>query len=411
MARARGTGTLLTRTTASGEDRWIGQWWADGKQVRRTLGPKRGRGSRKGMTETEANRELARLMAEHEPTKEISEPSQLTVVQVGQALIEELQQRGRKRATIEGYTTVIEQHMAGFFKDTLIGAVDKAKVKAFIKYMDDGGATKQVKSRKTVLNAYKVLHSVLDHAEAEDLIASNPARKVATPTAPKVALGEGEERWLSVEEVEAVCRKSAGDDWGDLEPALWITAAWTGMRIGEITALRWRDVRWAKGSIWVGRAYVRGQVSTPKSNKGRHVPLVGRVAQELEALSKRTNYAADDDLVFAHPDLGTPLDRTKLSKRWQAAVKRAGLRPHRFHDLRHTFATTMLNNLNNDKRAAEQVRQWLGHADLRTTEETYAMWIHDSAETQAAQAAYDRATNPSSQTQETSLGERVSVAA
>lgn len=390
--RARGSGALLTRRNTDGTESWIGQWRADGKQVRRALGRKRQRGSRVGMTEVEANRELSRLMTEHQPVKDVGEPSQLPVVEVGRALLRDLEQRGRKKATIEGYTTVIEQHMKAFFKDTSIGAVDKPKVKAFIKFMDGGGSTKKVKSRKTVLNAYKVLHAVLDHAEAEDLIEANPARKVSPPVAMKVALGEGEERWLTVEEVEAVCRKAATDDWGDMEPALWITAAWTGLRIGEITALRWRDVRWAKGSIWVGRAYVRGQVSTPKSNKGRHVPLVSRVAQELEALSKRTNYPADDDLVFAHPDLGTPLDRTKLSKRWQAAVKRAGLRPHRFHDLRHTFATTMLNNLNNDKRAAEQVRHWLGHADLRTTEETYAMWIHDSAETEAAEAAYSRAT-------------------
>ena len=71
----------------------------------------------------------------------------------------------------------------------------------------------------------------------------------------------------------------------------------------------------------VRQAYVRGEFTTPKSARGsRSVPLAARVSAELDELSKRTAYAADDDLVFAHPLLGTPLDRSRVLKRFKAAL-------------------------------------------------------------------------------------------
>ena len=93
------------------------------------------------------------------------------------------------------------------------------------------------------------------------------------------------------------------------------------------------------------------------------MPLADRVGAALEALSRRSAFTADDDLVFGHPQSGQPLDRSKVRKRFKAAVKRAGVRDVRFHDLRHTFGTRM---------AAVGVpmrtlQEWMGHADFKTT--------------------------------------------
>ena len=92
------------------------------------------------------------------------------------------------------------------------------------------------------------------------------------------------------------------------------------------------------------------------------MPLADRVGAALEALSRRSAFTADDDLVFGHPQSGQPLDRSKVRKRFKAAVKRAGVRDVRFHDLRHTFGTRM---------AAVGVpmrtlQEWMGHADFKT---------------------------------------------
>jgi integrase len=87
---------------------------------------------------------------------------------------------------------------------------------------------------------------------------------------------------------------------------------------------------------------VRGAFTTPKSARGsRSVPLASRVAAELDDLSKRIAYGTDRDLVFGHPALGSPLDRSKVLKRFKAALSAAEVREVRFHDLRHTFGTRM----------------------------------------------------------------------
>lgn len=112
------------------------------------------------------------------------------------------------------------------------------------------------------------------------------------------------------------------------------------------------------------RNFVRGEYGTPKSKRSsRSVPLASRVATELELLSRETRWKHDDDLVFGHPETGKPIDRSKLLKRFKAALEAAEVRPVRFHDLRHTFGTRM---------AAQGVpmralQEMMGHRDFKTT--------------------------------------------
>jgi Phage integrase, N-terminal SAM-like domain/Phage integrase family len=94
-----------------------------------------------------------------------------------------------------------------------------------------------------------------------------------------------------------------------------------------------RDVDWAAGRIRVRRNFVRGEFGTPKSKRSsRTVPMATRVAAELDRLFKDSRYEGDDDLVFAHPATGRPIDRSRLLKRFKAALRRAGLRQVRFHE-------------------------------------------------------------------------------
>jgi integrase len=85
------------------------------------------------------------------------------------------------------------------------------------------------------------------------------------------------------------------------------------------------------------------------------------VASALARLGGRERYIGDDDFVFAG-ELGLPLDGDALSSRYREALTRAGLRPLRFHDLRHTFGTRMIA-----KADIRRVQEWMGHADIQTT--------------------------------------------
>jgi integrase len=149
-------------------------------------------------------------------------------------------------------------------------------------------------------------------------------------------------RFLDTEEVEALLRAVPDDPLGRVERVMYLTAAMTGMRQGELFALRWRDVDWSARRIRVRRNYERGEFGTPKSKRSaRSVPLASRVATELELLFQGSRYKRDDDLVFAHPETGKPIDRSKLLKRFKAALCSSDVRAVRFHDLRHTFGTWM----------------------------------------------------------------------
>jgi integrase len=86
------------------------------------------------------------------------------------------------------------------------------------------------------------------------------------------------------------------------------------------------------------------------------------VAAVLARLSQRPRWIADDDLVFAG-QLGGHLDGSALRRRYHDALARAGLRRLRFHDLRHTFGTAMIA-----KADILRVMEWMGHADVQTTQ-------------------------------------------
>jgi integrase len=162
---------------------------------------------------------------------------------------------------------------------------------------------------------------------------------------------------FSPEEVWALVRAADGEQ----DAAVFLTAAFTGLRMGELLALRWRDVDFAGAVVRVLASYYLGQLTTPKSGKVRAVPLAPAVATGLATLGRREDWTGDDDLVFAGV-AGGYLDGSALRRRYKAALASARLRPLRFHDLRHTFGTRMIG-----KADIRRVQEWMGHADVQTT--------------------------------------------
>ena len=166
----------------------------------------------------------------------------------------------------------------------------------------------------------------------------------------------------------------------------------TGLRQGELLALRWRDVDWAAARIRVRQNWVLGEFGTPKSKRStRSVPMADEVGGELERLFQRSRWQGDDDVVFAHPATGEPVYKPGILRRMRKALKAARLdESHRFHDLRHTFGTRM---------AAAGVpmrtlQEWMGHRDLATTQR-YADYAPSTREAEMVAAAFARATDPS----------------
>lgn len=351
--RSRGTGGLFVRTDSAGRESWYGQWRVGGRRVKRRLGTRRRAGSREGLTRSQAERRLQELIAEAS-----SEPvgCDHSVGEIGRMLLSHLAALGRKTSTLGDYESYLRVHIEPFFGDRLAGQIGRREIESFV-------ATKRAegKATKSILNYLGFLHSIFAFAERRGLVAANPVRQVDKPRA---ADSDPDVRFLDEAELERLLGAVPGDLRGSVERPLYLTAAMTGLRQGELIALRWRDVDFAAARIRVRRSYVRGEFGTPKSKRStRSVPMAGRVALELERLLGRSTYTSDDDLVFAHPQTGVPLDRSRLLKRFKAAARRAGIDVVRFHDLRHTFGTRM---------AAAGVplrtlQEWMGHRDFKTT--------------------------------------------
>jgi integrase len=264
-----------------------------------------------------------------------------------------------------------------FFGERAIGKIAAADVERFMVVKRGEG-----RSAKSVRNWLGVLHSLLSYAEKRDWIPSNPCRKVDFP---RIEETDADIRFLAPEGVEALLRAVDLDhEWGPIEHALYLTAAMTGLRQGELLALRWRDVDWLAGRVRVRRNYVRGEFGAPKSRRSsRSVPLADRLMAELDAQHRRSRFRGDDDLVFAHPLLGKPLDRSRLLKRFKQACEIAGLHSVRFHGLRHAFGTRM---------AAAGVpmrtlQEWMGHRDFKTTL-IYADYVPSAHERAMVEAAF-----------------------
>jgi len=112
----------------------------------------------------------------------------------------------------------------------------------------------------------------------------------------------------------------------------------------------------------VSAALSAGQESSTKSRKLRTVPLATPAAAQLAQLAERDRFVGSRDLVFCGP-LGDHLDSSALRRRYRRAQVAAGLRPLRFHDLRHSFGSLVVREVD-----TATLKSWMGHAKLTTTE-------------------------------------------
>jgi integrase len=277
---------------------------------------------------------------------------------------------GLKRTTLMDYESYTRVHLLPAFEALELEAITIELIEEFIAAKRQEG-----KAVKSILNYLGLLHAMFAFAVRRSWCARNPVALVEKPRGRRNL----DIRFLDVQELEALLAATPTDERGTTERLLYLTAAMTGLRRGELLALRWQDIDWTAGVVRVRRNYTRGQFGTPKSRRSsRAVPLAQRVRDELGLHHQKSRFQSPADLVFPHPELGVVLDPAKLRKRFQVAARRAGLRPVRLHDLRHTFGTRMAAA----GAPLRWIQEWLGHSDYRTTT-LYADYAPD-----LSQAAY-----------------------
>ncbi len=186
-----------------------------------------------------------------------------------------------------------------------------------------------------------------------------------------------EMRTLSVEETRKLLEAARSDK---LE-ALYMLAVHTGMRQGELLALKWQDVDLENAKLSVRRTLTMsggrimlGELKTKKSRRTIRLTsaatraLRGHLARQMEEIGRLGDLYKDEGLVFTSR-VGTIINPTNLRKRsFAALLRRVNLPRIRFHDLRHTCATLLLQRDVHPK----YVQELLGHANIAITLDTYS---------------------------------------
>jgi integrase len=380
--RSYGTGQLYEKHGS-----YYGRWWTlDGRQPNRRIGPVRTPGSNDGLTRAQAEAAFRRMQDEEERTPRPARGAAVpTVDEVADSLRKKLRLRGLRRSYLEGCESMQRVHVSPRLGNKPVSEIKTAHIESLASAMLDSGL-----APKTVRNVMTFLHTIFEHAIDRRLIRENPVRRATRPGRRRKGDANPDLQFLTVEELDAVIRaipdevvypKPAPTRRGRRGPApppppdvlgpvlrvLILLAAITGLRQSELIGLRWRDIDWVAQRIRVRNTFVRGEHSTDGKSDlstSRSVPMADRVARALEGWSRRTAYGADDDLVLAHPHTGKPLDRSKVTKRFKAACRDAGVRPVRFHDLRHTFGTRLAAS----GESMRTIQEFLGHADSKTTQ-------------------------------------------
>ena len=281
-------------------------------------------------------------------------------------------QRNLKRSSVRDYRQALDAYVLPSasqtdgatrfgrtpFADTPLDALTPEALKAWHEALPYG---------RTAEKLLMIVRAVLEHARRQDWIADNPARAVER----RPVRYSGDYDFFSREEINALADAAASEQ----DAAIYVAAAMTGLRRGELVALRWRDVDFAGHALRVRSNYSYGELVTPKSGKVRTVPMVPEVAERLGRLREREHFSHDEDPVFVGL-AGGHLDASALRRRYTVALTRARLRPLPFHSLRHHFGSMAVN-----RASLVQVQSWMGHSHIQTT----ARYLH--AKSQADDAA------------------------
>jgi integrase len=273
-----------------------------------------------------------------------------------------------KPSTLASYRSAVHAHLDPAFDETPIEQLITRQIEEWRAKLVKEGKPSARSLERLVTN----LHGIFERARKVWHLTTNPGDDVER--LPKRYSGELD--FYSPEEVLALVRAAETEQDG----TIYLTAAFTGLRRGELVALRWRDVDFPGEAIRVRASYTAGQETTPKSGKVRAVPMVPQVAEALAKLGQRDHFTAEGDLVFTIS--GEYLDGSDLRRRYVGAVAAAKLRPIRFHDLRHTFGSLAI-----DRASIVQVQEWLGHADIDTTR-SYLHYKRRTGEAQQLAAAF-----------------------
>ena len=279
-----------------------------------------------------------------------------------------------KPNTAAGYASMIQNPIAPYFQQRgiTLGGLQAVDIQMFY--------TSQLKrvSANTVIHYHAIIHRALKYAVKTDLIDVNPADKVERPRKDRFTAS-----FYDGNEVNRLFQAARGTP---LELPVML-AAFYGLRRSEVVGLNWDAIDFENKTIAIrhtvtacaekGRRIEVAADTTKTASSRRTLPLVPAFQTKLAALKEEQeknrilcgrSYCTDYLGYVLVDAMGNRLKLSYISTAFPALLKRNGLRPIRFHDLRHSCASLLLKN----GVPMKQIQEWLGHSDFSTTANIYA---------------------------------------
>jgi integrase len=277
-----------------------------------------------------------------------------------------------KTSTIDFYKDYQKRYALPQFGSTELTAITRDAIKDFIAHLSGRGLAKN-----TIRLAVASLRVVLSAAVEDGILASNPAVRLGQFV--KTDKPEQEALAMQPEEAEQFLA-TVHEQCPEYFP-LFLIALRAGLRQGEILGLKWGDFQFGESEddmdryIFVQRRWYRGRFGTTKGGKGRRVDMSRELRRVLIEMFDRRLLEAHqqgktsiaDELVFPGDD-GNPLRARKLLESYFVPMlERASLRHFRFHDLRHTFGSLLMEA----GAPLPYVRDQMGHSSIQMTADKY----------------------------------------
>lgn len=279
-----------------------------------------------------------------------------------------------KPNTAAGYASMIQNPIAPYFQQRgiTLGGLQAVDIQMFY--------TSQLKrvSANTVIHYHAIIHRALKYAVKTDLIDVNPADKVERPRKDRFTAS-----FYDGNEVNRLFQVARGTP---LELPVML-AAFYSLRRSEVVGLKWDAIDFENKTIAIrhtvtacaekGRRIEVAADTTKTASSRRTLPLVPAFQTKLAALKEQQeknrilcgrSYCTDYLGYVLVDAMGNRLKLSYISTAFPALLKRNGLRPIRFHDLRHSCASLLLKN----GVPMKQIQEWLGHSDFSTTANIYA---------------------------------------
>jgi integrase len=353
--RGAGEGSIYKRA----DGRWVGAvhlGYDDGRRRRRVV---------YGKTRRDVQESMTRALRDHQAGLQVQTDGRETVQHYLERWLDATRPSVRP-STHARYANILRTHAIPALGRTPLTRLSAPQVQAMLNAELQAGL-----APRTVHHLRAVLRRALGQAVRWGLVPVNVAALTDPPRVPRV-----EPRWLTPEEARRFLEAARNDRLY----ALYAVALAVGLRSGEALGLRWSDVNLDDGTLSVRHALQRvdGRLvlvepKTPRSRRTLALPATAQLAlrghrarQDAERQLAGSRWQ-EHDLVFTST-IGTPLDGTAVTKRFQRLLASAGLPHQRLHDLRHACASLLLAQGVHPR----VVMELLGHSQIGLTLNTYS---------------------------------------